>query len=150
LLVVDDEPELMAALCDAFREEGYETTGFTDPAAAMTALRASGFDLLLSDMMMPETNGIQLLRQATEIDPQLVGIIMTGQGSNQATAEAMRVGASDIILKPFRIKQVLPILDRAMGIRRMRVENAQLKREVERLEAERVRLLKEVNVRLTR
>lgn len=142
LLVVDDEPELMAALRDVLRDQGYETTGFIDPAAALDALRAGGFDVLLTDMMMPGTNGIQLLRQATEIDPRLVGIMMTGQGAIQATAEAMRVGAIDFILKPFRIKQLLPILDRAMGIRRMRDENDWLRGEVERLKAERVQLLK--------
>jgi len=148
LLVVDDEPELMAALCDAFREEGYDTTGFVDPAAALDTLRAGGFDLLLSDMMMPGMNGIQLLQHAIEIDPNLVGIIMTGQGSVLAAVDAMRVGATDFVLKPFRMKQVLPIIDRAMGIRRMRVENDRFRQEVERLETERAKFLEEANTRL--
>ena len=70
LLVVDDEIELMRAVCESLREEGYETTGVTDPSAALDALRDGEFDLLLTDLMMPGTDGIHLLRQALEIDPQ--------------------------------------------------------------------------------
>jgi DNA-binding NtrC family response regulator len=134
LLVVDDEVELMAALCDALRGEGFEPAGFADPAAALDALRGGAeFDLLLSDLMMPGTDGIQLLRQALQFDPALVGVIMTGQGSIPTAVEAMRAGAFDYLLKPFRLGQVLPVLDRAMEVRRLKVENTRLRRLVERL-----------------
>lgn len=134
LLVVDDEVELMAALCDALRGEGFEPAGFADPAAALDALRGGDeFDLLLSDLMMPGTDGIQLLRQALQVDPALVGVIMTGQGSIPTAVEAMRAGAFDYLLKPFRLGQVLPVLDRAMEVRRLKVENTRLRRLVERL-----------------
>ena len=134
LLVVDDEVELMEALCDALRGEGFEAAGFADPAAALAALRGGDeFDLLLSDLMMPGTDGIQLLRQALQIDPALVGVIMTGQGSIPTAVEAMRAGAFDYLLKPFRLQQVLPVLDRAMEVRRLKVENTRLRRLVERL-----------------
>jgi DNA-binding NtrC family response regulator len=133
LLVVDDEVELMTALCDSLREEGFEAAGFADPAAALAALRGGEFDLLLSDLMMPGTDGIQLLRQALEIDPALVGIIMTGQGSIPTAVEAMKVGAFDYLLKPFRLRQVLPVLARALEVRRLRAENVRLRRVLERL-----------------
>ncbi|MBX9579378.1 MAG: sigma-54 dependent transcriptional regulator [Gemmataceae bacterium] len=134
LLVVDDEVELMEALCDALRGEGFEAAGFADPAAALDALRGGReADLLLSDLMMPGTDGIQLLRQALQLDPALVGVIMTGQGSIPTAVEAMRAGAFDYLLKPFRLGQVLPVLDRAMEVRRLKVENTRLRRLVERL-----------------
>ncbi len=133
LLVVDDEVELMAALCESLRDEGFEAAGFADPAAGLDALARGEFDVLLSDLMMPGTDGIQLLRQALQIDPNLVGIIMTGQGSIQTAVEAMKAGAYDYILKPFRLQQVLPVLDRAMEVRRLRLENVRLKRFVEQL-----------------
>src|SRR5262249_52345882 len=81
LLVVDDEVELMTALCESLQEEGFETAGFADPAKGLEAVRAGEYDLLLSDLMMPGIDGITLLREALELDPSLVGVIMTGQGS---------------------------------------------------------------------
>jgi DNA-binding NtrC family response regulator len=136
LLVVDDEVELMTALCESLRDEGFEAAGFADPAAGLAAMGAGEFDVLLSDLMMPGTDGISLLRQSLQIDPNLVGIIMTGQGTIQTAVEAMKSGAFDYILKPFRLQQILPVLVRAMEVRRLRVENVRLKRIVERLSFE--------------
>src|SRR5262245_23589054 len=143
LLVVDDEVELMRALCDSLRDEGFEAAGLSDPSAAPDALRAGDFDVLLSDLMMAGTDGIQLLRQALAIDPNLVGVIMTGQGTIQTAVEAMKAGAFDYVLKPFRLQQVLPVLERAMEVRRLRLENVRLRTFVGRLayESDRYRIV---------
>jgi DNA-binding NtrC family response regulator len=133
LLVVDDEVELMTALCESLREEGFDAVGYSDPAAGLAALRDGEFDVLLSDLMMPGTDGVQLLRQGFAADPDLVGIIMTGQGSIQTAVEAMKAGAFDYVLKPFRLQQILPVLDRATEVRRLRRENSQLRRVVKAL-----------------
>ncbi|VTT99280.1 acetoacetate metabolism regulatory protein : Two component, sigma54 specific, transcriptional regulator, Fis family OS=Pirellula staleyi (strain ATCC 27377 / DSM 6068 / ICPB 4128) GN=Psta_1595 PE=4 SV=1: Response_reg: Sigma54_activat [Gemmataceae bacterium] len=133
LLVVDDEVELMRALCESLGEQGFAVQGLSDPLLAPDALRDGGFDVLLSDLMMPGTDGIQLLRRALEIDPNLVGIIMTGQGTIQTAVEAMKTGAFDYILKPFRLQTVLPVLDRALEVRRLRVENLRLRAIVKEL-----------------
>jgi DNA-binding NtrC family response regulator len=133
LLVVDDEVELMRALCDALGDQGFAVTGVSRAAEAVDALKAGDFDILLTDLMMPGTDGITLLRQALEVDPNLVGIIMTGQGTIQTAVEAMKSGAFDYVLKPFRIQSMLPVLDRAMDVRRLKVENVRLKRALERL-----------------
>src|SRR5437762_583685 len=95
LLVVDDEVELMRALCESLAEQGFAARGLSDPAAAPDALRDGDFDVLLTDLMMPGTDGIQLLRQSLEIDPNLVGVVMTGQGTIQTAVEAMKSGAFD-------------------------------------------------------
>ncbi len=134
LLVVDDEVELMAALCEALRDEGFDAVGVSAPDAGLAALRAGDeFDIVLSDLMMPGTDGIQLLRQGFATDPELVGVIMTGQGSIQTAVEAMKAGAFDYVLKPFRLQQVLPVLDRAMEVRRLRRENTRLRQVVQSL-----------------
>src|SRR5438874_13350454 len=91
LLVVDDEVELMLALCESLREEGFHAAGVTRADEALAELHKGDFDLLLSDLMMPGTDGIHLLRQALQTDPNLVGIIMTGQGSIQTAVEALEV-----------------------------------------------------------
>ena len=83
--------------------------------------------------MMPGIDGIQLLREALRIDPQLVGIITTGQGTIPSAIEAMKVGAFDYVLKPFNLQTMLPVLARAMDVRRLRLENVRLRRYIERL-----------------
>jgi DNA-binding NtrC family response regulator len=139
LLIVDDEVELMRVLCESLGEQGFAVRGLADPALAADALREGEFDVLLSDLMMPGIDGIELFRQALEIDPAIVGVIMTGQGTIQTAVEAMKAGAFDYILKPFRLQQVMPVLDRAMEVRRLRVENRRLRQFVERLTFESAR-----------
>lgn len=126
LLIVDDEVVLLQALCDTLRDEGYETTGFASGRAALTALHGTKFDLLLADLMMPEMDGIALLQAAVAMDPDLVGIIMTGEGTITTAVEAMKTGALDYILKPFKLKVILPVLSRALAMKRLRSENAEL------------------------
>ncbi|MEI9895038.1 MAG: response regulator [Chthoniobacter sp.] len=130
LLVVDDEVRQMTALCDTLRDHGYATTGFSAGQAALDAMRETKFDLLLTDLMMPGMDGIALLRAALERDPDLVGIVMTGHGTIDTAVEAMKTGALDYILKPFKLSAVIPVLSRAMTVRRLRRENAELERRV--------------------
>jgi DNA-binding NtrC family response regulator len=140
LLIVDDEVELMRALCDSLSPHGFAPTGLSEPTAAVDALRDGDFDVLLTDLMMPQMDGIQLLKTALQIDPNLVGIIMTGQGTIPTAVEAMKVGAFDYILKPFRVGTILPVLHRAMEVRRLRLENIRLRQYVEQLTFESQRL----------
>jgi PAS domain S-box-containing protein len=130
LLIVDDEVELLTTLCNILSERGYETVGCTSGRDALEMLREQDFDLLLADLMMPDTDGIALVRASLEIDPQLVGIIMTGQGTVQTAVEAMKTGALDYIPKPFKLQALLPVLSRAMDVRRLRMENLQLRETV--------------------
>lgn len=136
LLIVDDEVELKNALCETLADAGYKTVGASNGPEGLKALASDDFDLLLSDLMMPGMDGIQLLRKALEIDPQIVGVIMTGQGSISTAIEAMKVGAFDYLLKPFNLQTMLPILSRAMEVRRLRMENIKLRRYVEKLHYE--------------
>lgn len=126
LLIVDDEPEVMRALCETLAGHGYETVGATSGEEALAALRAGGFSLLLADLMMPQMNGITLLRAAAAHDSHLMGIIMTGEGSIASAVEAMKSGALDYILKPFRLSTILPVLSRALMVRQLRIDNGEL------------------------
>lgn len=130
ILVVDDEVAHMKALCDTLRDHGFETTGIASARAAVEAIKETKYDLLLSDLMMPEMDGIALLQAATRADPDLVGIIMTGEGTITTAVAAMKSGALDYILKPFKLSAILPVLDRALTVRNLRMENARLEREV--------------------
>jgi signal transduction histidine kinase len=130
LLIVDDEVAQMQALCDTLEDHGYQVVGCTHGEAALVALRQGPFDLLLADLMMPDLNGIDLLRAALQVDPMLVGIIMTGEGTIGSAVEAMQTGALDYILKPFKLSAILPVLGRGLTVRRLRLENAELARRV--------------------
>ena len=127
VLVVDDEVELKNALVDALCSQNFDVAGFTSPLAALEALRTQSFDVLLSDLMMPEMGGIQLVKEALIIDPNLIAIIMTGQGTIQTAVDAMKAGTFDYVLKPFRLQAVMPVLTRAINTRRLRLENLQLR-----------------------
>lgn len=118
ILVVDDEIALKDALVDALLKHSYEARGYTSGHEALQALRREDFDLLISDLMMPEMDGIALINAALEIDPHLVPIIMTGHCTNETAEEAKKVGAFDYVLKPFRLKTLMPTLTRAMNRRR--------------------------------
>jgi len=133
LLVVDDEIELIRSPCKSLTEQGFEVRGVASPTKALEAIRDGEPDVLLSDLIMPQTDGIELLKQALVIDPNLIGVIMTGHGTVHTAVEAMKSGAFDYALKPLCLPQLLPILDRALEVRRLRLENVQLKRFVERL-----------------
>jgi len=130
IMIVDDEVELMTALCEALAGQGYETMGFTTGADALKVLVEHDYDLLLTDLMMPEMDGIALLQAGLEIDPNLVGIIMTGHGTVQTAVGAMKTGAFDYVLKPFKLNTLLPLLSRAMEVRSLRMENIQLRETV--------------------
>jgi len=130
ILVVDDEAELKNALVEALSAQSFEVRGFTNGLHALSALRQEAFDVILSDLMMPEIDGIALIEEALQIDPHLVAIIMTGQGTIQTAVDAMKVGAFDYVLKPFRMSTLLPTLTRAINTRRLRLENMQLRETV--------------------
>src|SRR6267378_4994178 len=130
ILVVDDEVELKNILVEALTTQGYEAVGFANGEEAIGALRAQAFDVLLTDLMMPVIDGIALVRESVQIDPNLICIMMTGQGTIQTAVDAMKVGAFDYVLKPFRLQTMLPVLTRAMNTRHLRLENVQLREAV--------------------
>ena len=130
LLIVDDEPASMRALCDTLEYEGYRTYGYTSAADALAAMRERSFDLLLADLQMPGTNGIDLMKSAQLIDPTLVAVIMTGHGALETAVAAMKAGALDYIQKPIKLATALPVLERALAVRQLRIEKKRLEENV--------------------
>ena len=126
LLIVDDEPAQLRALCDTLQLEGYDTQGFGSGQQALGALTPGEFDLLLTDLMMPGMDGITLIDAAKKIDPSLDALVMTGHGTIDTAVRAMQGGALDYILKPFKLNVILPVIARALDVQRLRRENAEL------------------------
>jgi len=120
VLIVDDEIEIVNTLQAYLSEKGYKTLGCTSGKGAIDTVKKCDFDILLIDLMMPEMNGIEVLKSALEIDPHLIGIIITGKGTIESAVDAMKSGAFDYLLKPFEFRLLSPILARAMKVRELR------------------------------
>lgn len=114
ILVVDDDPEILELLRDALRLAGYEPEATTDSVAAMARLAAGGYDLVLSDIMMPEVSGLRLLSAAKRASPGTEVILLTGHPTPERALEAARGGAFACLAKPFRIDELLARVQQAL------------------------------------
>jgi light-regulated signal transduction histidine kinase (bacteriophytochrome) len=131
ILIVDDEATHLKALCDTLSVEGYTTTGTPSARSALDMLRARHFDVLLTDLMMPEMNGIALLNSAREISPDIACIVMTGHGTIDSAVEAMKGGAIDYVLKPIKLNALMQVIARGLQMRRLHAIIDQRTRELE-------------------
>jgi DNA-binding NtrC family response regulator len=131
VLVVDDDPLIRETLEDWLADRGLRSTAVESAARALEAVRESGFDVVLSDIMMPGQNGMDLLHELHELAPDLPVILMTGFASVDSAVAAMRAGAFDYVTKPFKLDAVMASLERAFQFRELERENARLRRAVD-------------------
>jgi response regulator RpfG family c-di-GMP phosphodiesterase len=127
ILVVDDEEVIRDILADFLAMEGFEVRTAEDGAEALSQLASARFDLVLSDLKMPRLGGIELLDAISELAPQVVTIIMTGFGTVETAIEAMKRGAYDYIMKPFKMEDVVHTVRRGLERHKLRAENMRLK-----------------------
>jgi putative nucleotidyltransferase with HDIG domain len=127
ILVVDDEAVIRDILADFLAMEGFEVRTAPDGAAALAELTGSPYDLVLSDLKMPNMGGIELLDAIAAHAPQVVTIIMTGFGTVETAIDAMKRGAYDYIMKPFKMEEVVHTVRRGLERRKLAAENLRLK-----------------------
>jgi len=130
ILVVDDEMVIREVLEDFLSAEGYEVVTVSSGADALLELEEEHYDAILSDLMMPQMNGLELMTEINNRGYQLVKVIMTGYGTIETAVQAMKVGADDYILKPFKMEEVLSVLDRGFDRQRLLRENITLRETV--------------------
>jgi len=130
LIVVDDEKPQLEALCSLLQDAGFEVKGFSEPATALEHLKNQSFDVLLTDLRLPGMDGIELVQRARQLDPDLSAILMTGHGSIKTAVEAMKQGVLDYILKPFKVSELMPVVNRAIEVRKLKLQNTQLIRDL--------------------
>jgi DNA-binding NtrC family response regulator len=134
ILIVDNELDMLELLELIITDRtSYQVVTTSNPLKVPGLLKDGGFDLLISDLRMPQMDGMELLDQACQIDPQLPFIFLTAYGTVDSAIEAMRKGALDYITKPFRQEQILLTVEKAMKFRRLQKENLALKNELETL-----------------
>jgi two-component system sensor histidine kinase/response regulator len=132
VLVVDDEPDMRDLLRNELSREGYEVSLASDGATALERLRADEFDVVFSDVRMPGLGGVELLREAKQLWPDLEVVIATGYASVETAIECLRAGAFDLVQKPFEILDMLSSVARAAERRRMRRERKWFEQELRR------------------
>ncbi len=127
ILVVDDEQVIREILADFLSMEGFWVRTAEDGRAALTELSRNQYDLVLSDLKMPNMGGLELLRAISEHTPNVITIIMTGFGTVETAIDAMKKGAYDYILKPFKVEEVVHTIRRGLERQRLTAENIRLK-----------------------
>jgi response regulator RpfG family c-di-GMP phosphodiesterase len=127
VLVVDDERVIREILADYLTLEGFTVRTAEDGAAALVELSRHPYDVVLSDLKMPKLGGIELLEQLAKSAPQTIVVIMTGFGTVDSAIDAMKRGAFDYVLKPFKGEEVVYTIQRALNKRKMDAENLRLR-----------------------
>ncbi len=134
ILIVDDEIDMLELLELIITDRTeYEVVTTNTPLEVPDLLKKKPFDLIITDLRMPDIDGIELIEMIKKIDDQLPFIIITAYGTIESAVEAMRKGAFDYITKPFRQEQILLTIEKVMKWRRLQKENIALKAELERM-----------------
>src|ERR1041385_742613 len=127
VLVVDDEKVIREILSDFLTMEGYIVRTVEDGEAALRELQRRTYNMVISDLKMPNMGGLQLLEKIAEENLNVLTVIMTGFGTVETAIEAMKKGAYDYILKPFKVEEVVHIVQRGLDRQRLQHENIRLK-----------------------
>ena len=132
ILLVDDETSILDSLKILFKGEGFEVSTALTGRDAVERIRDERPDLVLTDIRMPGTTGLEVLQQAREVDPEMPVILMTAQASLQSAVRAVNEGAYYYLQKPFANDELLAICRRALETRELKVENKALKKEIKK------------------
>ncbi len=123
VLVVDDEPLIRESLAEFLLSRGFLCETAANGKEAVEMLEAQSFELVVTDMRMPDFNGLQLLEHLTRKDPDVAIIMITGVNEVETAVHAMKRGAFDYIIKPFNLDKVSSSVGRALHLRQLRLEN---------------------------
>ena len=125
--VVDDEKVIRDMLADFLGMEGYVVRTAEDGTSALGELSKGHYDLVISDLKMPRMGGIALLDEIGKTAPDALTVIMTGFGTVETAIDAMKRGAYDYVLKPFKLDEVVHVVQRGIEKKRMAAENLRLR-----------------------
>ena len=132
ILIADDDPSLRTLTSEILAAEGHDVTSVGTMRAALARLDEKAFDLLLADLIMPDGDGLSLLREAKSRHPDMEVIIMTGFGRIDSAVAAIKEGAYDYITKPFHIEKFAIDVQKALEKKRLSEDIGQLRRRIER------------------
>src|SRR5437773_153129 len=127
LLIIDDDANTLASLARAFRLAGHEATVCDNPLKALEMARSEKFDLIFSDVVMPQMDGLALLERMRAEGVKTPVVMMSGQAHIEMAVRATRLGALDFLEKPLSTEKLLLTVENALKLKRLEQENQQLK-----------------------
>jgi two-component system, NtrC family, response regulator AtoC len=130
LLLVDDEGAFRRAIADFLEGAGFDVTQASSVAEAIERLERYAYDIVLTDLRLPDGEGTAVLQAARSLYPDIVVLVVTGHGSIRAAVDAIRQGAADFVTKPFQLDELQLALDRALERRRLEAENTYLRQQL--------------------
>jgi DNA-binding NtrC family response regulator len=130
VMVVDDEAILRDALAEALRRAGHEVEAFDSGRPAVERLAGESFDLVITDLKMPGADGMAVLEEARRTSPDVPVLVITAHGTVESAVGAMKKGAYDYVIKPFRLDELELLVERALAHRLLAVENEVLRARV--------------------
>lgn len=148
ILVLDDEASILEILGQHLAEEAYEVYLTTSPVKALDKLERERFDLLITDLKMPDIHGIEVVQRSKAGDQDLAIIVVTALLDVTNAIDAMRAGADDYLLKPFNLSEISLAVEKALERRRLYIENREYQHTLEKRVEEATEDLKAINSEL--
>ena len=130
ILVIDDEPSLRDMLTILLQREGYRVNQTENGLGALRMLQEQDYDLVITDIQMPQMSGIELLRQLRADDNDVTVLMITAFSSTEEAVEAMKLGAYDYITKPFKNDEIRLVVKNALERKALKLENLRLKQQL--------------------
>ena len=130
ILVLDDERSLCELLKVVFQKEGYEVLTTPSAKKAIEIAQGDDIDVVVSDIKLPEMNGLEVLKRLRKIKPELPVLMITAYGTIKEAVEALKMGAYDYIIKPFDVEELKVIVAKALETKRLQDENVRLRKEL--------------------
>ncbi len=131
ILIVDDDEGVRQVLGQSLQEAGYAVTSADSGERAVAAVREAPFDLVVLDMVLPRVDGLEVLKEITAVRPEIPVVMITGYASVETAIKAMKMGAVDYVVKPFRMEEVDLVIGKALERSHLRRENVYLRRQLE-------------------
>lgn len=130
ILIVEDEPLMRISISDALRQEGYKITDTGSGSEGLSLIQGGNFDAVITDLKMPEVDGMDVLKSSKHFSPSTQVIMITAYATVHTAIEAMKEGAYDYLTKPFSMEELLIILKRIFTYKEMEEENLYLREQI--------------------
>ena len=131
ILVVDDDEGIREALCQSLQHGGYSVTSVDSGEKAVAHVRETPLDLVILDLILPKVDGLEVLKEIMSLRPEVAVVMITGHASVETAIKAMKIGAVDYVVKPFRMEEVNLVIVRSLERSHLRRENASLRRQLQ-------------------